>query len=94
MNSAAGSASPPSATPQVPLVQVTIEFGQPGTTLPLMRWERSSPADPTAPFMLLGRAFDLARELSPADFSSALVAFLKGAMLDKQDIADALEALP
>jgi hypothetical protein len=74
----------------LPFVQVTLEFGQTASALPLMRWERSAAAEPDAPFLLLGRAFEMAREHSPADFSTALSAFLKGAMLDKQDILDAL----
>ena len=80
-----------STSPSYPHVQVTLEFGQTGLPLPLMRWERSAPAEPGAAFMLLGRAFEMAREHSPADFSQALSSFLKGAMLDKQDVLDALE---
>ncbi len=72
-------------------VQVTLTFGQTGGGLPVMRWERSAAAEPEAAFLLLGRAFEMAREHSPADFSQALAAFLKGAMLDKQDVFDALE---
>ena len=76
------------------LVQVTIQFGQAGTSVPLMRWERSAVMEPSAPFLLLGRAFEMAREHSSADFAGALAAFLKGAMLDKQDVMEALERLP
>lgn len=75
----------------LPHVQVVLEFGQANSPLPLLRWERAAPADPQAPFLLLGRAFDIAREHSPASFPDALLAFLKGAMLDKQDLLDALE---
>jgi hypothetical protein len=72
-------------------VQVILEFGQAGCALPVMRWERSVPADAEAAFLLLGRGFEMAREFSPADISQALAAFLRGAMLDKQDVLDALE---
>ncbi len=74
-----------------PHVQVTLEFGQANSPLPSLRWQRTTAADPESPFLLLGRAFDMAREHSPASFAEALSAFLKGAMLDKQDLIDAME---
>jgi hypothetical protein len=53
-----------------------------------MRWERAA-SDGSA-FELLGRAFETAQREDASSLADTLQAFFRGAMLQKQDVLDAL----
>ena len=57
---------------------------------PTMRWERHAASDAGGTFELLGRAFEVAQREDAANFSMALASFLRGAMVGRQDVLDAL----
>ncbi len=54
-----------------------------------MRWEKRAPAE-TSAFELLGRAFEVAQREETCSIGEAVGAFLRGALLQKQDVIDAL----
>jgi hypothetical protein len=54
-----------------------------------MRWERRGSAEAVA-FELLGRAFEVMQREEDCAFHEAVAAFLRGALLQKQDVVDAL----
>ncbi|HVT79340.1 MAG TPA: hypothetical protein VHM90_01680 [Phycisphaerae bacterium] len=71
-------------------VRVVVEFENPQTGARLMRWEHTAAAEAAA-FELLGRAFEVAQREEAAAFPGALQAFLRGALLEKEDVIQALE---
>jgi hypothetical protein len=56
-----------------------------------MRWEQQCSAKTLGPFELLGRAFETAQRDTGTGFQEAVVAFLKGASIQKEDIIEALQ---
>ncbi|HUO09972.1 MAG TPA: hypothetical protein VM008_16830 [Phycisphaerae bacterium] len=56
-----------------------------------MRWEQQCTAKSVGPFELLGRAFETAQRDTGTPFQEAVVAFLKGASIQKEDIIEALQ---
>lgn len=69
-------------------VRIVLEFKDLKTSGRVMRWERVA-SDGSA-FELLGRAFEAAQREEPSSVGESLQAFLRGAMLQKQDVIDAL----
>ena len=57
-----------------------------------MRWERAG-TGPEKTFELLGRAFEIAQRETEASFAPALAAFFRGALINKEDVAAALESM-
>jgi hypothetical protein len=70
-------------------IRVVIEFQDSTTGARLMRWEKRAPAE-TSAFELLGRAFEAVQREETCSIGEAVEAFLRGALLQKQDIIDAL----
>ena len=70
-------------------IRVVIEFRDSDTGSRLMRWERAGPSESSA-FELLGRAFEVMQREEKGVFKEAIGAFLKGALLEKQDVVEAL----
>ncbi len=56
-----------------------------------MRWEQQCPAEGAGAFQMLGRAFELAQRDTGTSFPEALVAFLRGASIQKADVLEALQ---
>jgi hypothetical protein len=77
----------------VPECRITIEFKQAADQPAFMRWERAADAQLLGAFTLLGRAFEVARRECDGDFRQALAAFLAGAMIQKEDLAEILPHL-
>jgi len=71
-------------------VRVVIEFMEPGEATASMRWERIAAKDCCGAFELLGRAFEVAQREEGTGFTESLLAFLRGAMVRKGDMADIL----
>ena len=71
-------------------VEVKIEFSRDQKTL--MSWERRETGKGAA-FELLGRAFEAAERETGDGMSEALLAFFRGALLRKGDIAGILERM-
>ena len=85
-------------------VRIVIEYTQENAGVPIMRWERTGiapllinqprpdqPETPTAEtFDLLGRAFEVAQREEGAPFAESLLAFFRGAMVRKEDLAEVL----
>ena len=71
-------------------VRVIIEFMEPGSPDVSMLWERKTTTDGSGTFELLGRSFEVAQREEGACFTDSLVAFFKGAMVRKGDVADVL----
>jgi hypothetical protein len=68
-------------------VRLVLEFTTQGAAAPTMRWERTAPADGTADaFELLGRAFEVAQREQAAAFDRSLIAFFRGAMIQRPDV--------
>ena len=72
--------------------RVIIEFMEPGAAA-AMRWERTAATDGGGTFELLGRAFEVAQREETAGFTESLLAFFKGAMVRKGDLADILSRM-
>ena len=70
-------------------VRVVIEFMEPGAAA-AMRWERTTATDGGGAFELIGRAFEVAQREAGSEFTESLLAFFKGAMVRKGDVADVL----
>ena len=73
-------------------VRVIVEFVE-EAALPAMRWERTLARTGDSVFELLGQAFEVAQRQDPQSFDRALTAFLKGAMVQKEDVAQVLAAM-
>jgi len=73
-------------------VRLVVEFSQKDIS-PAMRWERSVPRSEGSVFELLGQAFEVAQRQEPQSLEKALSAFLKGALMQKQDVAEVLAAM-
>lgn len=71
-------------------VRVVIEYSQPNQA-PEMRWEHQSDAEGGAVFELLGRAFEVVQREESANLAVALAAFMRGAMITRPDVVQALE---
>src|SRR5437868_3801541 len=75
-------------------VRVIVEYIEAGAVAPAMRWERMCPSNSGLAegetFELLGRAFEVAQREEGAGFAESLAAFLKGAMIRKQDVLNAM----
>ena len=71
-------------------VRVIVEYAMPDQ-LPEMRWEHQSDAEGAAVFELLGRAFEVVQREEPTNFATALAAFMRGAMINRQDVEQALD---
>ena len=73
-------------------IRVVVEYVQDGAT-PAMRWERTVAKNQCNAFELLGEAFEIVQRHDPCGFEQAMRAFLKGAMLQKEDLAHVLAAM-
>ena len=73
-------------------IRVVVEFSRENTS-PAMRWERSLPRTESSVFELLGQAFEVAQRQEGENLERALRAFFKGALVQKQDLADVLGAM-
>ena len=60
---------------------------------PVMRWERQSLAGRVGAFELLGRAFEVAQREQGEGLDEALKAFFRGAMMTRDDVAEALPSM-
>ena len=77
----------------MPECRIIIEFKESADAHPLMRWERAAGDQAHAAFTLLGRAFEVTRRECDGDFREAFAAFLRGAMIQKEDVAEILAHL-
>ena len=71
-------------------VKVAFEFWD-NTGQSTTRWEQQCPAEGAGAFHILGRAFELAQRDTSTSFQEALIAFLKGASIQKADVLEALQ---
>jgi hypothetical protein len=74
-------------------VHVIIEFMEPGAPAAAMRWERRSTTEGGGTFELIGRSFEVAQREEGAGFAESLMAFFKGAVVRKEDVADVLSRM-
>jgi len=77
----------------VKTVRVVIEYGKDGAGYPSMRWEREAPAEHAGTFEALGRAFEVAQREEGANFTEALRAFFRGAVIGKADVEEVLKGM-
>lgn len=80
-------------------VRIIVEYSRQGADAPQMRWERTGEVPLFAPgtspgntdtFELLGRAFEVAQREEGAPFRESLIAFFRGALVRKEDLAEIL----
>ena len=58
-----------------------------------VRWERCAEGNDVAVFELLGRAFEVGQREAGINFSQAMEAFFRGAMVGKGDVEEVLRGM-